>query len=153
LRFPATRWFGISGRPFRQEDIVRELLSDFGVAADDDGQRLPFHESNQLGGKVILVPEAVTVAQAGELIDEDLVIHGADHRAAQLGFTKPADPTVDLVDVVVDGRHDLPHFRVGIDVAKSGGGANSELAAGGVEAGESVIAPALNVEGGEIEAS
>jgi hypothetical protein len=130
---------------------VLELGPDRRVAADDARERLPLDEAHDARVHE-LVPEAVAVAQRGELLAQDALRRGADQRARDVVLGQDPDPRVDLVDVRVDRREARERVGIGGDVGERRRPAEADVAAQVDVAREAVVAAALQVERGEVEA-
>ena len=117
-----------------EEDLVLDLVGDAGVAADDLGERLSFHEAQDLPVEMGLVPEAVAVAQCAELAGQDAVHRLTDHGAAFVWLAKGTGPQVDIIDRLVGILQFPPDLAVAIDVGEAAGGPQAEALASAIEA-------------------
>jgi hypothetical protein len=74
-----------------------------GVALDDVGEGGVFQVEEGWSGEGVFEPEAIAVAGAGELVDENGAVEGAEGGARDVVFGEATDPEVDVVDVAVEG--------------------------------------------------
>ena len=133
--------------------IFRQFPVDFGIAFDDTGEGLTFDQSLELFRQMILIPEAITVAEASELIDENRVDRRSYHSATNRRLSESPDPDVHPFNIPVDLFEFFLKVFVRGDFVEVAQGFESVGFANHIETGESVISASLNVEGREVEAT
>src|SRR5439155_26881324 len=92
--------------------------------------------------KLVLIPEAVAVAQALKLIGDDGVKERADACAGDVIFGQAANPEVDVVNGAVKVGQGFLKLRIGRDVVERIVTSQVIGFAGGVVIGQPVIAAA-----------
>ena len=123
-----------------------DLCGDCGIGADDlrEGHRLCF--GDEVCGEVGFVPEAVAVAEVGELGSEDSAEGFTDIGTWAVWLGEESDPCVDLIDICVCVLESSDDFDAWVDFAEVGDGWESIGDADLVVAWDCVVASALHVE-------
>ena len=135
------------------EHVIGDLVTDVGVSPDDVGQSGTPQLVDLAGAERALIPVPITVAQQLELRLDDLEEQAADMRAAQGILGQDTDPEIHVVDVGVNGGESVLDLCVRRDLVEAVGRGQGKGFARVVVAGQAVIAPALDIEGGQVEAS
>src|SRR5262249_31613104 len=125
---------------------------DDGVALDDIGEtdRLDGRQLNP--GEGPLVPEAVAVTQALELVGDDPPEGDANAGAGDVVLGQATHPEVDVVDVTVELAQLILQLQVAGDLTETGHAGQAVGRSRGVVVRQPVVAAALDVARGQVEA-
>ena len=102
-----------------EEEHVRLQIRHARIGANHIGQRRVLDGVELGAGEGALIPEAIAIAQARELIGDDTGERRSDAAAGDVVLRETANPQVDVVDVAVELLQCLLELRVGGDVGKA----------------------------------
>src|SRR5262249_33672720 len=135
-----------------EKDVGLEIIVD-SIVGENLRKRDVLERITDQTGVDVLEPEPVAVANALELVGDDSLEERPKAAAGDMVFRQTSYPKIDVVDVAVELLELGLDVGIGRDLSKTGNLWQAVSGADGVVVGQAVVAAALDVERGQVEAA
>jgi len=132
-------------RDLKREHVVLQVRH-CRVAADDVREVSALHEREIAVSQIALIPEAVAIARAAELIDHDPLERRTEIASLDMPLGQSTDPQIYVIDTAVDRLQRRLDCRIGIDLRERRDARQAKSRSRVVVIRQAMIAATLDVQ-------